>query len=48
MVTLALSRIIVGAHFPSDIFSAITISISWCFVCLIMLRQILRIKTTYV
>ncbi|GAE24399.1 phosphoesterase [Halalkalibacter wakoensis JCM 9140] len=42
IVAVALSRIIVGAHFPSDIFAAITISITWFYFCLFLLRYIFR------
>lgn len=37
--TISISRIIVGAHFPSDIFAAITISITWFYFCLLTLRR---------
>ncbi|PPA69559.1 phosphatase PAP2 family protein [Jeotgalibacillus proteolyticus] len=35
---VAISRIIIGAHFPSDIFAAITISITWFYLCLSGIR----------
>ncbi|MFC0470718.1 phosphatase PAP2 family protein [Halalkalibacter kiskunsagensis] len=47
IISVALSRIIVGAHFPSDIFAAITISISWFYFCLITLRYIFRNKLLF-
>ncbi|MBU9720135.1 MULTISPECIES: phosphatase PAP2 family protein [Bacillaceae] len=37
---IALSRIIVGAHFPSDIFAAIAISISWSYLCFMTFRHL--------
>ncbi len=40
IATIAMSRVIIGAHFPTDIFAAITISISWFFFCLWMIRLI--------
>ena len=41
IATIALSRIIVGAHFPSDILAAITISITWFFLSLNTLKYYL-------
>ncbi|MDT8861402.1 phosphatase PAP2 family protein [Alkalihalobacillus sp. MEB130] len=44
IISVALSRIIVGAHFPSDIFAAITISLSWFYFCLIAFQSFFRNK----
>ncbi|WNF38454.1 phosphatase PAP2 family protein [Bacillaceae bacterium IKA-2] len=42
ILMVSFSRIIVGAHFPSDIIAAVTISISWFYFCIIALRFILK------
>ena len=34
MLTVSLSRIIVGAHFPSDVIAAVAISVTWFYLCL--------------
>ena len=39
ILLVALSRIIVGAHFPSDIAAAMAISISWFYLCLSLFRN---------
>ncbi|MBM7097590.1 phosphatase PAP2 family protein [Bacillus sp. H-16] len=39
ILTVALSRIVTGAHFPTDIFAAVTISITWFYVCLMAYRK---------
>lgn len=44
---VALSRIITGAHFPSDILAAITISISWFYLCLWGIQHKLPKKLRY-
>lgn len=38
IVAIALSRVVIGEHYPSDILAAITISIAWFYFCLSMLR----------
>jgi len=44
IVTVALSRIIVGAHFPSDILAAVTISITWFYFTLMTLATVVKKK----
>lgn len=39
-VSVLLSRIIVGAHFPSDILAAVAVSISWFYFCLLTLEYL--------
>ncbi|RNA68568.1 phosphatase PAP2 family protein [Alteribacter keqinensis] len=39
ILTVSLSRIVTGAHFPTDILAAVTISIFWFYVCLIAYRK---------
>lgn len=38
ILTVSLSRVVVGAHFPSDVIAAIAISVSWFYFCLIVQR----------
>ena len=40
IIIISLSRIIVGAHFPSDIIAAVTISITWFYLCLILIQRL--------
>jgi len=40
IVAISLSRIIVGAHFPSDILAAVAVSISWFYFCLLTLEHL--------
>lgn len=44
---VAFSRIVTGAHFPSDILAAITISISWFYFCLALIRYKLPGRLRY-
>ncbi|WP_052144631.1 phosphatase PAP2 family protein [Halalkalibacter okhensis] len=44
IILVALSRIITGAHFPSDILAAGTISIAWFYFCLLVLRILFKDK----
>ncbi|WP_096200351.1 phosphatase PAP2 family protein [Bacillus sp. FJAT-45350] len=39
IILIAQSRVYLGLHYPSDIISAISISISWFFVCLYFFRK---------
>ncbi|MBM4763829.1 phosphatase PAP2 family protein [Bacillus sp. B15-48] len=48
MGIVALSRVIIGAHFPSDILAAITISIFWFYFCLITFRILFRNSSLYI
>ncbi|WP_017726064.1 phosphatase PAP2 family protein [Halalkalibacterium ligniniphilum] len=45
ILLIALSRIIVGAHFPTDILAAVSISIAWFYSCLILLQYLLKISS---
>ncbi|MCL7746628.1 phosphatase PAP2 family protein [Halalkalibacter alkaliphilus] len=47
IVLVSLSRVIVGAHFPSDILAAGTISIAWFYFCLLFLRFLLKGRISY-
>ncbi|WP_090397177.1 phosphatase PAP2 family protein [Natribacillus halophilus] len=42
IAVVASSRVVVGAHFPSDILAGVAISIVWFYVCLWLLRFILK------
>ncbi|QQK80673.1 phosphatase PAP2 family protein [Salicibibacter cibi] len=42
IIVVAISRVVVGAHFPSDIFAGVAISIVWFYVCLAILRFLLK------
>lgn len=42
LIIVAISRVVVGAHFPSDILAGVAISIVWFYVCLAILRFLLQ------
>ncbi|QQK76794.1 phosphatase PAP2 family protein [Salicibibacter cibarius] len=42
IIIVAISRVVVGAHFPSDILAGVAISIVWFYVCLAILRFLLK------